>query len=253
MYSASTSSLVNAEERDAKVLGVDSNPLDTIQTITWDRNETTRFIAGGWDGILRIYTIQFNPLGINQADAYYLEDPILGSAMDCNNYIAFTGHTDGHIKMISLQARQTAILGKLPAPVKDLYWCYEINSLIAVTIDCHLTFWQTSNIGAPVFSVQLPHKTVVSAFDYPYLLLGSSDEKMCILRVDQPNAMNVNTYIDSPLGQFCKLMSADVSASSKGWLICSMDGRGNYGNFRDLPAGVDCRDTVVCFKAQKRE
>ena len=186
-------------------------------------------------------------------DSYFLEDPILGCSLDSQNYIAFTGHTDGSIKMIHFQTKQTAILGKLPAPVKDVYWCPEISSLVAVTIDQSLTYWQTSNIGAPVFSIQLPHKTVVSAMDYPFLLLGSNDEKLCILRVDQPTTMNVNTYVDSGLGQFSKFMSAAVNAKDKGWLLCSMDGRGNYGLFRETSAGIDCRESVVCFKAQKKE
>lgn len=168
-------------------------------------------MAGAWDGILRIYGVNSTSSAVEQLDAYFLEDPILSCTMDLN-YIAFTGHTDGSIKMIHLQSRQTAILGKLPAPVKDLYWVNQINSLIAVTLDQKLTFWNTSNIGSPILTVPLPYKTVVSAFDFPYLLLGTCEEKMCILKVDQPNNMNVNRYIDCALNAHCKLTSADIHA-----------------------------------------
>lgn len=182
-----------------------------------------------------------------------MEEPILGCTMD-RNYLVYTGHTDGSIRMLDLQSRQTSQLGKLPAPVKDVYWVEQIGSLIAVTFDQQITFWQLSNIGAPVHTIQLPYKTVVSAFDFPYLLLGTSDEKICVLRIDQPSCVNVNRYIDSPLGAHCKLLSADINASSRGWLFGSMDGRGNYGHFADEGInGVNCSITIVNFKAQKKE
>jgi hypothetical protein len=54
------------------------------------------------------------------------------------------------------------------------------------------------------------------------------------------------------LGLHSKLISADINASAKSWLICSADGRANYGSFYDTSTGVDCSNSVVCFKAQKR-
>jgi hypothetical protein len=61
-------------------------------------------------------------------------------------------------------------------------------------LDVQVTFWQTSQIGSPVFTVNLSNKTVTSAFDYPYLMLGSVGEKMSIFRVDQPNSIGSPKY-----------------------------------------------------------
>lgn len=244
-------STINNEDRDIKVHNPDWHPLDTVQCICWDRNENSnRFLVGGWDGILRCYSVAGSQL--DQEIAINLEDPVLSCAMDLS-YIVYTGHTDGTIKVTELASRRTLVLGKLPAPVKDLYWCDPIQSLIAVTIDTQLTFWRSDAVGHPVFTVQLPYKTVVSAFDYPYLLLGTAEEKMCVARVDNPQAMNVNRYFDSSLGVHCKLLSADINAQTKSWIFGSVDGRGNYGNFVETISGVDCSNSIVCFKAQRRE
>jgi hypothetical protein len=94
-----------------------------------------------------------------------------------------------------------------------------------------LTFWQTNQIGSPVFTLNLPLKTVTSAFDYPYLMLGSVGEKMSVFRIDQPSSIGTPKYVESALGLYCKLMSCDINAATRGWLMGSVDGRGNYGTF----------------------
>jgi hypothetical protein len=66
-------SQICASDKDHKVTNTDWNPIDTVQCIYWDRNDgCCRFLAGGWDGILRMYGLNFNPTMLEQQDAHFL-------------------------------------------------------------------------------------------------------------------------------------------------------------------------------------
>lgn len=240
------------EDKDIRVKATDQEPLDTIQCIYWDRNEGYRFIAGGWDGVLRFYSVNISPMFLEQNYCTFLEEPILCCTMD-KNYIAYTGHSDGLIRATNIPTNQTVIFGKHEgAAIKDVYWIEQLNCLISLGFDTKLNFWLPGNVS-PIVTIPLAHKTFCSALDYPYLLIGSSDEKFTVFRIDNPNAIGIPKYIDSQLGTYSKLISADINTSVRSWLVCSADGRANYGTFYDTATGVDFTNSVVCFKAQKRE
>lgn len=232
---------------------MEAYPLDTIQCISWDKDPNKPiFAAGGWDCFLRIYMVNFNPLEVTQIDAYYLDEPLISCSMT-RNYIVFTGHVDGNIRMVNLQTKQTGIFGRHNAAIRDVHWVEQMNTLITLGFDQVMNFWDPSNSSSPVFTVNLPYKTVVTAFDYPYILIGTEGERYTVIRIDQPNLIGTPRYIDSHLGQSSKLQSADINAKSKGWLMGTVDGRGNYGTFYDLANNqVDFSNSVVCFKAQKK-
>jgi WD40 repeat protein len=118
----STSIYSCQSEKDVRVKELDQQPLDSIQCIYWDRNEGCRFIVGGWDGVLRFYSMNFSPMFLEQNYCTFLEEPILCCTMD-RSYLAYTGHSDGFIRATNIPTNQTVVFGKHEgAAVKDVYW-----------------------------------------------------------------------------------------------------------------------------------
>lgn len=211
------------------------------------------FAAGGWDCFLRIYMVNFSPLEVSQVDAYYLDEPIISCSMT-RDYIVFSGHIDGNIRMVNLQTKQVGMFARHNAAIRDVYWIDQMNILVSFGFDQVMNFWDPNNNVSPVFTVNLQYKTVATAFDYPYVLICSEGERYSVIKIDQPNLINQPRYYDCHLGPSSKILSCDINAKTKGWLIATVDGRGNYGTFYDLPNNqVDPSNSVVCFKAQKKE
>lgn len=93
------------------------------------------------------------------------------------------------------------IIGKHDSPICKLFWIDKFGLLLSLGFDCKLKFWNMQNSGGNFLAKQfdLPSKVHTAAYDYPYLLIGTADNKIAIINVNSlPNLIipDLNGWYD---------------------------------------------------------
>ena len=120
---------------DIRVLNNSQEPKDTVQDIIWSSNNGM-FAVGGWDGYLRIYTI--NSVGIGSLEmgfSMFLGDPVISLAWDEENNVVFAGMASGVVKAVELKTGNIANVLTLSAPICKVFWIRDQKVLVTVPFD----------------------------------------------------------------------------------------------------------------------
>eukprot|EP00919_Chromeraceae_sp_WS-2016_P052244 GHVR01123895.1.p1 GENE.GHVR01123895.1~~GHVR01123895.1.p1 ORF type:complete len:107 (+),score=2.78 GHVR01123895.1:3332-3652(+) len=99
--------------------------------------------------------------------------------------LIFAGLATGDIVALNMRNNDIALIGTHNAPICFICWVKEINVLISLGFDNVMRFWGLENNNGNFMQMEyiLPEKTNTASFDYPYLLIGSSESNVMIFNL----------------------------------------------------------------------
>ncbi|KIJ53822.1 hypothetical protein M422DRAFT_25578 [Sphaerobolus stellatus SS14] len=170
-----------------KDLEVSDPPPDSISSLAWSP-QADFLAAGSWDNNVRIYEMAAN--GQTQGKAMYShEAPVLSVAWSKDGTKILSGGADKAGRMYDLQTGQATQVAVHDAPIRSVKWVDAPNGILATgSWDKTVKFWDLRTPN-PVITNQLPERCYTMDVQYPLMVVGCADRKMCIYDMVDPGKL----------------------------------------------------------------
>ncbi len=124
---------------------------------------------------------------INEKMCIKVNAPIQTCCWNTDNNSTITlGCADGFVRCVDLSSGSVVDIGKHSDPVCKVFFAPSQNVIISIGYDKNIHFWQKGNPN-PVFTYPTKNKIYVSDFVNPLLALGTSEERIMLLDINNLN------------------------------------------------------------------
>jgi len=256
MFSAGQLRAKNASDLDINIKDPQDCPTDTVSSISWTPSgNNPTFATSDWASYIRIYNLDPDSLALAQQACFDAESPCLSVKWHEDETTVFAGCTDGSVKSYDIATGNCSVIGNHEGPVKSVHWIPASNTLLTLSFDKTLRFWDPRQIE-PVAMHRLDYKVYCSDMLYPYLILGLSEAKCLVVDLTKPQeelGRNIK-YWDSPFGAKVQITSIRLFQGDNnriGWGMSANDTRSNLAHFAQGQQVFDRSDNIMTFKGHK--
>jgi mRNA export factor len=212
---------------------------DTIQVLKFSNNriQPTNFLAsGGWDNKIRVWEINYNPIGNNNeitcqfnSKLHFTDEfpeSILSLCWQTDTYNLFSSQADGTITIHDLINNQKRIIGKHDLGVKEIIYIDQYKCLISGGWDGKLCVWDiNSQTQKPILSYDLGKRVFSMSCVFPLLVIGLSERGITYFNLNkiQSGLFKPECIFESHLKYQTRAIS--VFSEGNGYAIGSIEGR----------------------------
>ncbi|XP_051912507.1 uncharacterized protein LOC127594783 [Hippocampus zosterae] len=231
-----------------KVADPSHQPLDTVAQLEWLGGDERFFVAGGWDGYLRVYTIENSTYtqSIKEVFSLFLGEPIICMAIVQSHVCV--GLANGAIYFIDLNSKSQSLVGRHEGPVTMLAWKENMAMLVSGGTDKKVFFWRLGD-PSPSGSHILGERVLNGDLRGNALVLGLSNENYICCNLDLTMKQDM---VRSSLGSYSVLSAVRFNQQLSICLMGSIDGRVAINNVGKRHEQYELEKALI-FKACKVE
>lgn len=204
-------------------------PSDSISALAWSPAGNI-LAASSWDKSVRLWEV--SPQGLRACMAYQHDAPALCCNFSKDGQKIVSGGCDNKVKMKILQTQQEQQIGQHDAPVKEAFFCDEMNMVITGSWDKTIRFWNCQQPTA-VATLQLPERVYSMDVKYPLLIVACADRHLLVYNLQNIQA-NPQPYKSGQTALKMQTRCVTAFPDKTGYAVGSIEGRCSIAHVDDV-------------------